>query len=41
MYYYESNLIIFKMPRVIDFKIVGEFKNVSEYNDYKIDKKLI
>ena len=37
MYYYESNLIIFKMPRVIDFKIVGEFKNVSEYNDYKIE----
>ena len=25
---------------LIDFKIVGEFKNVSEYNDYKIELQL-
>ena len=25
------------MPRVIDFKLVGDFKNVAQYEDYKIE----
>ena len=27
----------FKMPRVIDFKIVGDFKNVARYEDNRIE----